>query len=283
MAVPADYAQGIDVSHWNGRYDPHVRPVDFVISKASEGLSHKDVRFGTDWQPLLPTTIWGAYHYYRNAWPWRVQVDNLLQAVDAAEQRQGRAVDVLGWDYETINNVLDYRTDTETRRALDYLMGAQPRRVLLYSSTGYLATMAHRGSGWVYSPQYEMWVAQWYERGYYQRVATKPAWANWRVWQYGGDYKDKSGWEVPGYGEGRAYGLDLHSVDLNAYNGTLADMRAWLGLPPIEEPIHVPDWPQPEPAEPAICLALECAAPTTGGGLTAWQKLYNDFRILPRR
>jgi hypothetical protein len=65
---------------------------------------------------------------------------------------------------------------------------------------------------------------------------------NWRCWQYGGDYRHPTnGWVVPGYKEGAAYGVQNDSIDLNAHNGTLEAMWAWLGITPPDEPEEPPE------------------------------------------
>lgn len=243
-------AQGIDISRWNAPIDPS-RPHDFVIAKASEGSSWRDTYFQT--AASMGFHVFGAYHYYRSGVPWRQQADNFLNSVS------GFQVDFLALDYEYINNTLDKKTDAELHAFYKHLE-SKGRKVLVYTSWGEYNSMISRGSSWIRSA--ELWVARWFERSAYLR-ASGPGVPNWRFWQYGGDYKDKSGWEVPGTGEGAAYGVGSYSVDLNKYNGTRADLWSWLGKSPVED--------------------NEAPEPTTGGGLTGWQLIYNKFRVLPRR
>ncbi len=266
MAVNRSFAQGIDLSRWQPGYDPMVRPVDFVILKASEGSTWLDPKFDEhlavcDAAGLLV----GAYHYYRSGIPWRAQLDNFLRAT------QGKRLSkLLAIDYEYINNKLDASTDKELKAFYDALVqrGYQP---VIYTSHGEYMSMIARGAKWISDPSIGMWIARWFERSYYYNYALGPGAAitQWTkghcIWQYGGDYRDKAGWEVPGTGEGAAYGVaGSYSVDLNVYNGTAEQMRA--------------DFEAPEP------LPVEAETPSTGGGLTwAQKKLFNDYGIFRRQ
>jgi lysozyme len=66
---------------------------------------------------------------------------------------------------------------------------------------------------------------------YIETYTTRPVvvptyWPEWKFWQYS--------W----HGDGRAFGCESGNVDLNFYNGTLDELRAWAGV----------DTPEPPPA-----------------------------------
>ena len=59
-------------------------------------------------------------------------------------------------------------------------------------------------------------------------------WDEWKLWQYSAD----------GNGVGKDYGVWSDSIDLNQFNGSMAELYQWLKL--TDEPPVVPD-PEPEP------------------------------------
>lgn len=267
-------AWGVDISRWNSPFDGHVSNPDFVIAKASEGTGWYDPCFGRqDWQKIPDGTVWGAYHYYRSGQSALDQVHQFLSAVYQAEQRMGRKVQLLALDYENINNTLNAASDRDAQRIISELKSRQDRPVLLYTSPSELAAMRSRRANWM--DGVDLWVAQWYSRQHFLRPTTLgPAVPNHRIWQYGGDYKDKAGWEVPGHGEGKAYGASSQHIDLNLYNGTRADLYAFVGATMPAEIVDLGN---------GFGEPLEAPAPTTGGGLTWAQKTYNEFRVIQRR
>ncbi len=221
MPVDSSFAQGIDISKWNGVYKPYVKPVDFVIIKATDGLA-QDPRFFANMEICKNIPVVGAYHYYRSQVGWREQARNFLATAHGAH--------FLAVDYEHINNVLDRRTDGELKNMLEYLRSQTNKPVIIYAQHAMLnGEMLARGANWV--REWEWWVARWWERGYYERTPNIVPGGAWKIWQYGGDYYDTKGkWSVPGYKQGKEYGVDNDSIDLNAFNGTLADMMAWCGI-----------------------------------------------------
>jgi GH25 family lysozyme M1 (1,4-beta-N-acetylmuramidase) len=234
MAVPLTFAQGIDISKWNISYDPTKKRVDFCLIKASDGIA-RDPAFNKLLNEASTVPIRGAYHYYRSGVAWQVQADNFLAAV------KGLPVNVLAIDYEHINNTLSKATDDVLKLILAYVAAESGKKVLLYTQYNMItAEMPSRGSSWVKTYD-ALWVARWYERGYYYNTATSPGITNWKVWQYGGDYHTST-WSVPGYKQGYEYGVENDSIDLDTYSGTPAEMRVWLGMlstetpPPLEQP-----------------------------------------------
>ena len=227
MAVPTAFAQGVDLSKWNVSYDPSKKRVDFCIIKASDGTA-RDPAFNKLLSEASPVSVKGAYHYYRSGVAWQTQADNFLAAVN------GLPVHVLAIDYEHINNVLTKATDDALKLILAYVAAESGKKVLLYTQYNMIVgEMPSRGSAWVKTYN-ALWVARWFERNYYYTTATSPGITNWKCWQYGGDYHTST-WSVPGYKQGAEYGVENDSIDLNAYNGTLADMKTWLGV--VEEPL----------------------------------------------
>lgn len=250
MAAPKHLAHGIDLSRWDPQYNPRVRPVDFAIIKASEGSTWHDPKFAQHVDACNSAgMLVGAYHYYRSGIPWRAQLDNFLGATQGKELSK-----LMALDYEKINNTLTVATDRELYefyRAL-IALGFVP---IIYLSYNEYQLMLRRGASWIADPTTRVWVARWYSRQFYYNYATGPGVPQWEsgicIWQYGGDYKDKTGWEVPGFGEAAAYGVTgKHSIDLNVYNNTIEKMRIEFEAPVAE--IIEPDAPSDEAPGPRL-------------------------------
>lgn len=91
-------AEGIDLSHHNGRVDwarLGTEPFQFVYLKATEGTDHTDADFQTNWQAATRLG-WrvGAYHFYllcRNGAP---QAENFIRQVEVRGGTLPPAVDL---------------------------------------------------------------------------------------------------------------------------------------------------------------------------------------------
>jgi lysozyme len=100
------------------------------------------------------------------------------------------------------------------RNTLEYLKARTDRRIMIYTS---LSFWAEFGSTDVYWTQYPLWLAH-YTNDAEPRI-PKP-WETWCFWQY----TDK--------GPGKALGAESYGLDMNLFNGTVADLRTWAGLEP---------------------------------------------------
>lgn len=255
MPVNPTFAQGVDLSKWNVSYDPYKKPMDFAIIKASEGTT-RDPKFVQLLGQCAPVPVRGAYHYYRSQVPWEVQAVNFLRAVEEAEAANGVDIHMLALDYEHGSNVLDARTDGELLRMAEWVRGNQGRRVLLYSQYDMLVKeMPKRKAQWHYG--WPWWVARWWSVNHYESTPNITPGCEHAIWQYGGDFRHPTeGWFVPGYKQGAEYGVRNDSIDRNAYNGTLAQMKAWLGLP-AEPPKEAPNpSTQPQRGKPFLTRLL---------------------------
>jgi len=94
-----DYpAQGIDVSHHQGRIDwlaVKGEGVDFAYIKATEGGDHRDRRFAENWRGTAAAGIRrGAYHFFTLCRPGADQAANFIAAVPAEPGALPPAVDL---------------------------------------------------------------------------------------------------------------------------------------------------------------------------------------------
>jgi lysozyme len=217
-------AFGVDVSAWQ---DDNTTPqrIDwaklaqkaefvFIRGLTSSGLADQD--FAYNWAESkragLPR---GAYAY-------------LTPAVTAKTAAQ-RLFDALGGDTGELPVVADYEHEgwsSATARLylktflleVERLTGKKP---LIYTSAYKWQLL---GSGDAFWAQYPLWIA------HYRVTAPsipKP-WVNWIFWQY------DTAVIVPG-----VWGVESKEIDVNWFNGTSDELRAYLGKPAPE--------PEPEP------------------------------------
>ena len=222
MPLNPTFATGIDISQHNGSYDPSVKPVDFVIARATIGL-RIDARFRETAAKDI-TGVLMAYHYYTTNSPWKWQADLLLNTV------RNTPVTMLFWDYEPGGNTLGKIAADNSVAAMSYLKQQSGKPVGLYADRQrafdiYRDAPASRG--------FPLWMAQYYtEKPYWDRTPNieplyKPQFPNgvgWLLWQYASE----KNWL--GHDAGHEYGVESHSIDLDVWRGTKEQMLSYLGL-----------------------------------------------------
>jgi lysozyme len=199
-----DSAQGIDVSQYQNQLTAaDLAGLDFAFAKATDGAGETDPRFAANW-PVIKAAgkIRGAYHELR-ADPVAGQVAHFLATVTAAGLEPGDMLAVSVSDYAGV-------TGADALGFLDAVKAATEGRnpVICYTD---LSVAAALGS----CTGYPLWIA-WPSDAAPASVAP---WTSWKLWQ----------WNETG-------------VDQDAYNGTAADMAAWIAsyakpapLPPAPE------------------------------------------------
>jgi len=91
-------AEGIDLSHHNGRIDwarLGTEPFQFVYLKATEGTDHTDADFQANWQAATRLG-WrvGAYHFYLLCREGAPQAENFIRQVEVRDGTLPPAVDL---------------------------------------------------------------------------------------------------------------------------------------------------------------------------------------------
>ncbi len=231
--MPTDNrAKGIDVSYWQQNIDwRQVRAADvaFAVSRASVGL-FTDSTFNTNWQAMKAEMILrGAYHYFL------FSVNSIQQAQLFANNLSLEAgdlppiLDVEVNSSEDDHAELDFlhalSGDERIRRVkdcLDEIERLTSQKPMIYTSSGFWNEFMNDSAGQppTWSSQYELWIATWGDE------ATLPhGWSQWRIWQY--------------TNVGSVAGV-VSSVDRDYFNGTAAEMRAWLGAPDTSVIVPIP-------------------------------------------
>jgi lysozyme len=198
--------RGVDVSHHQGTVDwERLRDdgAEFAYLKASEGAAWRDTAFVRNRAAALRAGVpTGAYHYFTFCAPGAEQARNFLTAAPPLPgPALPPAVD------------LEFRGNCAARPPPDSL-AAQLRAFL----TPVEAAYGRRALLYVTHEFYRAYLAGW--------PATNPLWVrsmlgppryggSWTLWQFAD--------------RGRMRGVD-GPVDLNVFNGSRDDFRAWAGV-----------------------------------------------------
>lgn len=214
--VPPSFISGLDVSHYDGVIDWSAVPSQeyaFAFAKATEGTGHTDSQFARNWAGIKQNNILrGAYHFFRPGMDPMKQADHFLKIVPSLQAADLPPVlDLESTDKMSGTAVLD-----AAEQWLTHVEQALGRTPIIYSSARFWREdLANANNPNRFSAHYPVWVA-------YYRPATEPplpdGWTRWTFWQYT-DKGMVNG--VPG-----SHG----HVDLNRFNGSLADLRVLAGL-----------------------------------------------------
>jgi lysozyme len=225
----ADRALGIDISVWQ---DNNSTPqmvdfkkaksagASFVFMKASQGLA-MDQDFVMNWQNAGTAGILrGLYHFLdlKNKPAGKTAND---WAIDQAVFYWGIVKNLTNMnfipvcDFEDSGNLPPNFVLQALSHFLESFFALSGKRCIIYTRNTIWNVY---GSPDVYWQQYPLWVAQYY----YQTVPANPTlvkpFTKWTFWQF----TDK--------GDGKAYGCESSQVDLNYFNGTVADLNAYANV-----------------------------------------------------
>ena len=196
-------AKGIDISKWQVYFN-YKGNIDFVIVKASEGL-HWDPKHEHYQSHIASVPIRGAYHYFRTT------VDPIMQAETFLDAILNCDYHFLAVDYEATGNTLDRQGADNLLRCLEHLSVRQDRPVLIYTSP-----YIYRDNLRVWDEMFDtfpVWIAKWHTVGPGVIIGRE-----WDLWQ----------WTSSADGEQAGVGSEF--VDRNVYNGTIEQMKRWLGI-----------------------------------------------------
>ena len=211
---------GIDVSKWNGNWDARkakTAGATFVFIKASQA-TFSDPQFAANWQKAKEAGLLrGAYHY--------------LDYTKSGLEQANYFADLLKADPGELPPVVDYeqtRTDNNPTAALGFLkefLDRMIQRTELYADARIKVPMIYSGPGmWAaygdqtkpeYWLQFPLWNAHWITSS---APTVPPPWTMWTFWQYSSK------------GPGETFGSESLVVDMDRFNGTLAELEEFAGV-----------------------------------------------------
>ena len=198
----SEQVQGIDVSDHQGTVDwTAVQQAGkvFVFIKATDGITWTDPDFATNWSGARAAGLLrGAYHFYETDDDPTAQAQNFLSAVQLQPGDLPPVVDIEKLDSGSTAS----QTVQDLQTWLDVVQQATGRVPIIYTSPTFWNSLGTSAFG-----RYPLWVAE-----YGVQTPKLPAgWTSWTFWQ-----SSESG-TVSGISG---------SVDLNVFQGTLADLAA---------------------------------------------------------
>ncbi len=246
-------AFGIDISKWCPDWvKPPGTQVDFAIMRTSWGLN-VDRKYENHSTRLMENTnIYGAYHYYSTAVPWKKQVDLFLELV--LNNPTGLKYHMVWWDFEAGYNELSPRAAREFAESIRYLRMEDIPVVGGYGNNNDWAVFLEPtlpDSFLEAVPLWLPWPGKSVKNPFSIEINEQPEMGNWRGYWPNRRFvplkRPKGTWDIWQYsfhGDPVKIGVkDKKQVDVNVYNGTVVEMKEWLGITGAPEP------PQPPPDE----------------------------------
>ncbi len=218
-------AEGIDVSHHNGKFT-YLGNVDFGFIRTGNGTK-EDREYKNNLPEFCKIGRRGSYHYYRTnheEHPPMEQADLIFELTD------GYGFKTLGVDYEVSDyddNVINAETAIELYGFLLYLAQEAPERKLLlycniYAWRDVLLPLAGKETkyGVIDWSIVDVWLPRYGREDdtHILSINGIPVLNTYTIWQHSAD----------GNGKGAEYGVESKDIDLNVFNGTAEEMDDWL-------------------------------------------------------
>jgi len=247
--TPKGRAQGVDVSRWQGWFRPETatQRIDFAAQKLTDGFNYTDSKANEMWSGVKQVEMRGAYHYQRSGVSWLAQANYFLDVASKYDHH------FFALDVEIYNNSLNDSFWADMYRIIHHWTEQAPSKKIVLYSNRYLfvdfiyprikAIYGGTGLTWLVD-NVNIWYAQYWNEPSVDKDPALPTWMKtWRFWQITASYFAGANW-----------GVQSKEVDVDVFNGTPEQMRAWLGIstqPPVEpDPPPVVVDPPPVSIEP---------------------------------
>jgi len=212
VCAAGDMTKGIDISKWQGTINwPQVKAdgVRYAFIRLSDGANTKDAKFTANWSGAKAAgIIRGAYQFFRPTQSVTTQADMMIAAIGTYEP--GDLPPVI--DVEDHGGLSPTTLASRVRVWVDRVQAALGVTPVVY--TGKYFWRDEVGSPASFAPN-ALWIAQ-----YTSLCPDIPRpWAKWTFWQH----TDK----------GAVAGIS-GPVDMNRFNGSLAELQAFAGGTPVK-------------------------------------------------
>jgi lysozyme len=233
-------AKGFDLSAGDGKVDfqkAKAAGITFMYTKASQRVVDATYYRNMDGGKSVGF-LRGAFHYLDLGESELTQADRFINTI---KNDIGELPPVL--DFEQDPNGLSFPSMTKSIRQgkawnfVDKVQKALGVKVGIYSGYYYWGSWGDLGLGWTPCP---FWLAWWATEAYIKfktgGTGAPLPWKDWKFWQFG-------------LVNGPTYGVEALSLDMNVYNGTIDELKAWAKPAPIaltwDEAIT--DWARHQP------------------------------------
>jgi GH25 family lysozyme M1 (1,4-beta-N-acetylmuramidase) len=201
---------GIDVSHYDGTINWAGVKRDsfaFAFMKATEGLTYLDPTFATNWAGAGRNgIIRGAYHYFHASDDPIQQADYFISK--AGIPQPGDLPLTLDLEDSSFDSLTAAQVSEAALQFMQRLEEKTGRKPIYYTSARVFNTLLGTPAGW---GGYPLWVVGW---GVTCPNVPSPPWSDWVFWQI--------------TDTGSVDGGISGNVDVNRFNGTLADLQAFV-------------------------------------------------------
>ncbi len=226
------FTQGIDAARYQTQVDWQrvaAAGIAFVFVKATQA-NFADPLFKSHWAGAKAAGILrGAYHFLEQRLDAAKQYNAFLKTIDNDPGELPPVVDIE--DMKMTDPALYTRISETYLVELEKRMG---RRPIIYTAAWYWTRMPVNGRLPAWAPDYPLWVAQYPVKGGAPALseiaagkytpALPKSWTRYDFWQYSED----------GRVDGITHNNRPTDVDLNVYAGSLAELRTWAGIDPVE-------------------------------------------------
>lgn len=203
--------QGVDISHFDGTIDwakTKAGGIDFGIAKVTEGTTYVDATFGTNWSGMKANgVVRGAYHFFHPELDPTAQATHFVQSIAQLGGLQTGDLPPTA-DVEITGGASAATIQSTLKTFLEAVRAATGMTPIIYTSPGFASSYLGTGFG-----GYSLWVANWQVT-----CPTVPGgWTTWPFWQKADN--------------GVVAGIPAAAVDLDVFNGSLAQLQAFGGTP----------------------------------------------------
>ena len=209
--MSANRVQGIDVSHYQGTIDwgkVKGAGMAFAFTKATESTTSTDSMFSVNWPAIKAAGLLrGAYHFFHADQDATTQANHFLQVTDISAGDLPPVIDI-----ESTSNASDSAIVSGVQTWLDVVQQATGIVPMIYTAASFWNAHLNSSFG-----SYPLWVANYGVSS--PKLPT--GWSNWNFWQYSqsGSVNGISG-----------------NVDMDYFNGTLAQLNAFVGSGQTAQP-----------------------------------------------
>jgi lysozyme len=205
--IPGQTVLGVDVSYYDGNVNwtrARAAGVAFTFVRVSDGLTFHDPKFTANWQGAKAAGVLrGAYQFFRPSDDPTEQADLLIAAI-GGKYTPGDLPPVI--DVEVTQGASPSTLASKIRVWVNRVQTKLGVRPIIYTGTYFWADQVGGPTDFAGDP---MWLAR-----YTSCPAVTSPWTTWTFWQYSDT--------------GSIAGIPS-AVDVNRFNGTLAQLQAFAG------------------------------------------------------
>ena len=204
------YIYGIDISHYQGSLIDSISKqkdsLDFVICKATEGITYTDPDFSYNWKTIKEKSLLrGAYHFYRSDDDPKAQANHFLNVISTIETTDiPPIIDFEDSGIDASQSVESIQSDLKIFiNEIETKLKCKP---ILYTDDAC-------GNKYLNEPffaDYPLWIASYNGK---DKPTLPDAWKEKGalIWQNSPDYK-----------------MDGTTTDFDIYNGSLKDFKQFI-------------------------------------------------------